>query len=180
MHILKNTASSSLSLPAENYIYSITAASPGSSFAAISSDDSLRVFDSNDIRRVSVVAPKTHSNGVTALEPYQQQQQVLVTGGRDGKVKVWDLRKGNGDVAVEIETGEFLFVLSILAACFMYMGYMFKSYDCRLTVNSKEHPRFIGSVQRRNQHRCCRHGIGFVSGHCCVLVSSAPSRLEPV
>lgn len=107
MHILKSTASSSLSLPVENYIYSITAASPGSSFAAIASDDSLRVFDSTDIGRVSVIAPKTHSNGVTALKPYQQQQQVLVTGGRDGKVKVWDLRKGSGEVAVEMATGEF-------------------------------------------------------------------------
>ena len=118
MHILKSTASSSLSLPAENYIYSITAASPGSSFAAISSDDSLRVFDSTDISRVSVVAPRTHSNGVTALKPYQQQQQVVVTGGRDGKVKVWDLRKGNGEVAVEMETGEFF-------SCVLYIQVMF-------------------------------------------------------
>lgn len=106
MHTLKATASSSLSLPAENYIYTITAASPGSSFAAIASDDSLRVFDSADIRRVSVVAAKSHANGVTALKPYEQQQQVLVTGGRDGKVKVWDLRTGKGEVAVEMETGQ--------------------------------------------------------------------------
>lgn len=113
MHTLKATASSSLSLPAENYIYSITAASPGSSFAAISSDDSLRVFDSADIRRASVVAAKCHSNGVTALKSYQQQQQVLVTGGRDGKVKVWDLRKGNEEVAVELATGQSILKFSV-------------------------------------------------------------------
>ena len=115
MHTLKATASSSLSLPAENYIYSITSASPGSSFAAISSDDSLRVFNSADISRASVVAAKSHANGVTALKSYQQQQQVLVTGGRDGKVKVWDLREGNGEVAVEMATGQSILYFSVCA-----------------------------------------------------------------
>lgn len=106
MHTLNATAASSLSLPAENYIYSITAASPGSSFAAISSDDSLRVFDAANLQRVSVIAPTTHPKGVTALKPYQQTgQQLLVTGGRDGKVKVWDLRSGKGEAVVEMETG---------------------------------------------------------------------------
>ncbi|EYE99034.1 WD repeat protein [Aspergillus ruber CBS 135680] len=106
MHTLNAAASSSLSLPAENYIYTITAASPGSTFAAISSDDSLRVFDAANIRRVSVIAPTTHADGVTALEPYGQRQgqQLLVTGGRDGKAKVWDLRSGKGNAVVEMET----------------------------------------------------------------------------
>lgn len=113
MHTLKATASSSLSLPAENYIYSITAAAPGSSFAAISSDDSLRVFDAADLRHVSVVAAQSHRQGVTALKTYQQhQQQLLTTGGRDGKVKVWDLRRGKGEAVVEMETGWFLFSFS--------------------------------------------------------------------
>ena len=118
MHTLKATASSSLSLPAENYIYSITAAAPGSSFAAISSDDSLRVFDAADLRRVSVIAAQSHRQGVTALKTYQQQQQLLTTGGRDGKVKVWDLRRGKGEAVVEMEAGWFLFsFLSPIGLC---------------------------------------------------------------
>jgi WD40 repeat protein len=108
MHTLKATASSSLNLGPGNYIYSITPASPGS-LAAISSDDSLRVFDAADLGRVAVVAAKTHGNGgVTSLGRYGsgQDQQLLVTGGRNGKVKLWDLRGGKGSPVVEMETGE--------------------------------------------------------------------------
>lgn len=114
MHTLTPSASSSLSLPPQNYIYSITAASPSSSFAAIASDDSLRVFDAatgaaagGDFNRVSVVAPKSHKEGVTALQTYSAQEQVLVTGGRDGKARVWDLRGGKrvGEPVAEMETG---------------------------------------------------------------------------
>lgn len=109
---LTPTASSSLSLPPQNYIYSITTASPSSSFAAIASDDSLRVFDAaagGDLSRVTVVASKSHKEGVTALQTYSAQEQVLVTGGRDGKARVWDLRGGKriGGPVVEMETGQF-------------------------------------------------------------------------
>lgn len=104
MHTLKVTASSSLGLPAENYIYSIAASAPGS-FAAISSDDSLRVFDAANLDRVSVISRKTHEEGVTSLRSYAAgESQLLVTGGREGTVKVWDVRTGN--VVVEMETGE--------------------------------------------------------------------------
>lgn len=102
MHTLKATASSSLGLPAESYIYSIAASAPGS-FAAISSDDSLRVFDAANLDRVSVISRKTH-DGVSALRSYTGDSQLLVTGGREGSVKVWDVRAGNA--VVEMETGE--------------------------------------------------------------------------
>lgn len=102
MHTLQAVASSSLGLPADNYIYSI-AASAGC-FAAISSDDSLRVFDAANLDRVSVISNKTH-DGVSSLRSYTAgDSQLLVTGGREGKVKVWDVRSGNA--VVEMETGE--------------------------------------------------------------------------
>lgn len=111
MHNLQAVASSSLSLPADSYIYGITAAAPGT-FAAISSDDSLRVFDAADLNRGAVVSSHTHDGGVTSLRSYAGESQLL-TGGRDGKVRIWDVRAG-GPV-VEMETGE-----SSLCFCSMF------------------------------------------------------------
>lgn len=115
MHNLKATAASALSLPADSYIYSIAASAPGS-FSAISSDDSLRVFDAADLGRVSLVAAKTHGGGgVTSLKSYGAgDQPLLATGGRDGKVKLWDLRNATGSAVVEMQTGQSLlcFILS--------------------------------------------------------------------
>lgn len=110
MHTLKAVASSTLSLPADNYIYSIVPSAPGT-FAAISSDDSLRVFDAADLDRGSVISNATHNGGVTALRSFTMgESHLLATGGRDGKVKVWDVRAGNGSPVVEMETGEFVMV----------------------------------------------------------------------
>ncbi|KAB8240927.1 WD40-repeat-containing domain protein [Aspergillus flavus] len=114
MHTLKATASSSLSLAQDNYIYSIASSSPGS-FAAIASDDSLRVFDAASLSHVSVVAADAHK-GVTSLKSYDAGQQLLATGGRDGKVKLWDLRNGKRSAVVEVETSRDAPVLSI-ACC---------------------------------------------------------------
>lgn len=110
MHTLKATASSSLSLPAGSYIYSICPAAPGS-FATISSDDSLRLFDATSLKLLNVTAAKTHK-GVTCLKEYGGAtgvgQQLLATAGRDGKVRLWDVRsgRGSGGPALEMETGK--------------------------------------------------------------------------
>jgi WD40 repeat protein len=105
MHTLHAVASSTLSLPTDNYIYSITPSAPGT-FAAISSNDSLRVFDAANLDRGSVVSNATHA-GVTALRSFGVGgSQLLATGGRDGKVKVWDVRAGKA--VVEMQTGEFI------------------------------------------------------------------------
>ncbi|CAI7657631.1 hypothetical protein N7533_005912 [Penicillium manginii] len=102
MPTLKAIAASTLSLPAENYIYSITASAPGS-FAAISSDDSLRVFDAANIDHVSVVSHKTHDGGVTSLRSFPTgDSQLLATGGREGTVKLWDVRAGNTVLEMEM------------------------------------------------------------------------------
>ncbi|KAK1144650.1 hypothetical protein N8T08_004954 [Aspergillus melleus] len=114
MHTLKATASSSLSLAEGSYIYSLEASSPDS-FAAISSDNSLRTFDAASLSHVSLVATDIHE-GVTALKSYNDNQQLLVTGGRDGKVKLWDLRMGKKAAVAVMETSNQAPVLSI-ACC---------------------------------------------------------------
>ncbi|PYH46425.1 WD repeat protein [Aspergillus saccharolyticus JOP 1030-1] len=101
MHTLKAVASSSLSLAEDHYIYSIAAAAPGS-FAVISSDDSLRVFNADDLSNSSIITPSAHE-GVTSLRSYDAGQQLLATTGRDGKVKLWDMRRGKSPV-VELHT----------------------------------------------------------------------------
>ncbi|KAF7718180.1 Uncharacterized protein PECH_005641 [Penicillium ucsense] len=111
MHTLQATAASSLSLPAESYIYSIAKSAPGS-FAAISSDDSLRVFDAANLDQVTVVSAKTHEAGVTSLRSYATgDSQLLVTGGREGKVKLWDVRAKKA--IMEMETARHAPVLSV-------------------------------------------------------------------
>lgn len=98
MHTLKPVNSSTLSLPTDNYIYTLTSPTPGT-FAAISSDDSLRVFDAN--LNSSVLSAAAH-DGVTSLRNFNDA--LLATGGRDGKVKLWDIRSGKA--VVETQTSE--------------------------------------------------------------------------
>ena len=127
MHNLQAVASSSLSLPADSYIYGITTAAPGT-FAAISSDDSLRVFDAADLNRGAVVSSHTHDGGVTSLRSYAGESQLL-TGGRDGKVRIWDVRTG-GPV-VEMETGESMFLFYVFSPMFpFYCSIVHVFYFC--------------------------------------------------
>lgn len=104
MHILQATASSSLSLPTGTYIYAIAATTPSGTqsqphqhqqFAAISSDDSLRLFDGHTLQPTAIVTAKSHDGGVTALKEYSgigTEGFLLATAGRDGAVRLWDAR----------------------------------------------------------------------------------------
>lgn len=121
MHTLQATASSSLSLPPGTYIYAIAATSPSSSgtqpqhqFAAISSDDSLRLFDGHSLQPTAVVTAKSHGGGVTALREYPGCNGagvfLLATAGRDGAVRLWDVRAGGSSLqkaSVEMRVGMF-------------------------------------------------------------------------
>ncbi|KAL2820711.1 WD40-repeat-containing domain protein [Aspergillus granulosus] len=102
MHTLKELASSSLSLAEDNYIYSIVPSSQ-TEFAAISSDDSLRIFDANKLSHASLVAKNAH-DGVTSLRTYDASKQLVITGGRDGKIKLWDLRNGKNTAVGAVQT----------------------------------------------------------------------------
>lgn len=62
--------------------------------AAILSDDSLQLYQhgATEMKPVKTI-PKCHE-GVTCLQAYDEESQVLVTAGRDGFVRGWDMRGG--------------------------------------------------------------------------------------
>ncbi|OAL72007.1 WD domain-containing protein [Trichophyton violaceum] len=94
---LRCCSSSSLSLPAESYIYQLCAAGPAS-LAAISSDNSLRRFDRSSLALLpDGLAKETHAAGVSSL--CAAGDGLLATCGKDGTVKLWDARRA-GAVAV--------------------------------------------------------------------------------
>lgn len=94
---LRCCSSSSLSLPAESYIYQLCAAGPAS-LAAISSDNSLRRFDRSSLALLpDGLVKETHAAGVSSL--CAAGDGLLATCGKDGTVKLWDARRA-GAVAV--------------------------------------------------------------------------------
>lgn len=83
---------SSLSLPTGSYIYKLIHTSQNAALAAISSDDSLRVFNPEQLQlQASGIFHKTHE-GVTCLEPFDADPHCILTAGRDGAARCWDLR----------------------------------------------------------------------------------------
>lgn len=85
---------SSLSLPADSYIYKILHTNQNAALAAISSDDSLRIFDPETLQLVAAeIFNKTH-NGVTCLETFDADPHCVLTAGRDAAGRCWDLRSG--------------------------------------------------------------------------------------
>lgn len=90
MNVLSNVAASTLSLPPDTYIYSIIPTSDA--LVAISSDDSLSVFDKTTL----AVLPNGHSprvhEGVTCLHGWGDDGNYLVTAGRDSHIRCWDRR----------------------------------------------------------------------------------------
>lgn len=116
MHVLQPTGASSLSLPSGTYIYAIgeapSSSAGGRQFAAISSDDSLRIFDGQSLQPLTVVSAKTHE-GVTSLNGFPPG--FLATAGRDGAVRLWDVRSGHASSKpdVEMRVGMLFFFPSI-------------------------------------------------------------------
>ncbi|KAI9882344.1 MAG: ASTRA complex subunit, partial [Watsoniomyces obsoletus] len=90
MHHLTNIASSDLSLPSGSYIYSIIPVANG--LAAISDNDSLRVCDQHTLRLLPDGCISLGHEQVTCLRPFDPWGQAVVTAGRDGFVRCWDLR----------------------------------------------------------------------------------------
>src|SRR5436305_10758137 len=102
---LNPVASSSLSLPSGSYIYSILPLSKSNSLAAISSDDSLRIFNRESLQLNSGgVLLKVHE-GVTCVNHFDGGRDLVITAGRDGCVRTWDLRMGGNKKCGEVQTG---------------------------------------------------------------------------
>jgi len=81
------TATSCLSLKSDSYVYKIV---PNNiRIAAILSDDSLRIIDQNTLQEIPDIVRQTAHKGVTCLET---DGSSVVTAGRDGVVRYWDLR----------------------------------------------------------------------------------------
>lgn len=86
---------SSLSLPADSYVYKILQTKHQiGALAAISSDDSLRIFDPEMLQlKAGGLFNKTHE-GITCLETFDADPHCVLTAGRDGAGRCWDLRSG--------------------------------------------------------------------------------------
>ncbi|MCJ1398340.1 hypothetical protein MMC11_001538 [Xylographa trunciseda] len=105
-------ATSSLTLPINSYIYSIKAVGP--SLAAISSDDSLRVFDPVTLQINSDHVFENAHAGVTCLENVGPSAESVFTAGRDGYARCWDLRSGKK--TVELKDDKAAPILSLAVA----------------------------------------------------------------
>ena len=84
--------SSSLSLPPDSYIYRIIPISDGLTFASISSDDSLRLFNANTLQLTHGEPFTKAHDGVTCLERLSTDPNCILTAGRDAAVRCWDSR----------------------------------------------------------------------------------------
>lgn len=101
MRIASQMASSNLSLPKDSYIYSVIPIHGTPILAAISSDDSLRLFDAASLRLKSDgLLDKVH-DGITCLKAFSGDQSCVLTAGRDAAVRCWDLRSKQAAFAIE-------------------------------------------------------------------------------
>ncbi len=93
MRLFQETASSTLSITTDSYIYSIVKLGQkfldSFYFAAISSDDSLTFFFvSNTSVTVDAIKKSAH-HGISCLMSWYPQRMTIVTAGRDGFVRFW-------------------------------------------------------------------------------------------
>lgn len=63
-----------------------------SGLAAISSDQSLRLFDLSSLSKGPVRSFRTSHGNLTVARPFDRSQSAICTAGSDGSVAIWDLR----------------------------------------------------------------------------------------
>ena len=99
-------ASSSLKLLPGSYVYSVKPTSFDNQIAAICSDDSLRVADPSTLELSSSI--KAHG-GLTCLESNAGNDTStvsLITAGRDGFVRAWDMRAASKKPILKLKDRE--------------------------------------------------------------------------
>ncbi|KAL2370794.1 hypothetical protein RJ035_001439 [Blastomyces gilchristii] len=108
--LLHQTSQSSLSLPPGSYIYSLCQ-SGIDALAAISSDNSLRRFDRETLNVLpdgvfADIHPGQDGGGVTCVcevDPASVEgKNIVATSGRDGTVKLWDVRGKRRDAVLTV------------------------------------------------------------------------------
>ena len=140
------TSASDLSLPADSYIYRFAAVDPA--LAAISSDNSLRVFDAETLQLVSDGIFENVHDGVTCLGTTGLEPKTLFTAGRDGFIRCWDLRIGKK--AWEIRGG--------IKIYYAYFGDV--DIDPRVFK-----PILVHCYHPRIAHNCSRNGASSITSN---------------
>lgn len=119
MKLFKETASSSLRLPKDSYIYSFAEVTIDRydnvcSLAVISSDNSLRIFDVKSLDLVPDGVFESVHSSVTAIAKFASSAYfpLLLTSGRDGFVRGWDTRSGSKAIELATPKGEPLSALA--------------------------------------------------------------------
>ncbi|PGH28157.1 hypothetical protein AJ80_00047 [Polytolypa hystricis UAMH7299] len=115
---LRQHHQSNLSLPSGSYIYNLCPTG-GNAVAAISSDNSLRCFDRQTLTLLPNGVFEDIHPGVTCLSEITgaSGESLLATAGRDGTVKLWDLRGGKNAAAAMTFTTDKNAPVTALAAC---------------------------------------------------------------
>lgn len=121
MYTLEASGAFKIDDPQQTYIYDII--SVGAVIAAISSDDCLRLIDplslyGQPIEQIS----KVHAE-VTCLKALDGENSIVCTAGRDGNVKIHDLRLGQTESKIgDVRTGRLLNIIFACRILFQFCG----------------------------------------------------------
>ena len=99
MHTTQLSATSSLLLQPDEYVYQILAV--GSCLVVILSDDSLRLVDAAALYEIPTGQVSNVHAGVTTVRTPTKSSDMVVTAGRDASVKSWDLRSGTQTISFQ-------------------------------------------------------------------------------
>lgn len=154
--LLHQKSQSSLALPAGSYVYSLCQ-SGIDALAAISSDNSLRRFDRETLNvlpdGVFADIHPGHGGGVTCVcevDPSGVEgKNMIATSGRDGTVKLWDVRNKRRDAVLTVTTGKTIPVWSTLN--FPYA----RVFHFDITRPPFLYPPFFRPLFPPSTHVCC-------------------------
>jgi WD40 repeat protein len=101
MFSLEATGAFKIDQPPETYIYDIVPISEG--LAVISSDNSLRLINPLSLHGAALNTIENVHTDITCLETLDEQNSIVCTAGRDGRVIIFDFRSKNK--VAEVKTG---------------------------------------------------------------------------